>query len=417
MPQLVEVVREIGDVSGATFAVGAARARDPAARCASSRRSFRPRWSSSSPRSWPRRRSTSARTASPSSATIPAGLPELQVPTPSWDDVVTLRPAAAGLFLVCFADEVLTARSFAGRHGQHIRVDQELLAMGVANAAAGVTQGLPVGASGSRRPSTTRWARAARSPACSPPAADRARPAVPHRPDRRPAQGGARRGDRRGARVGLVDPAAWRELLATDRVELAIAGVTTAGVIVTGVLEAIVFAVGLSIVDVVRRSARPHDAVLGWVDALGRWADVAVHRSARGRRRASSSTGSTTACSSRTQLRQGPRARGAARRADRAARARARRRGDDARRQRRPRCAGRPRDEPRRRRHRARRRAHEGHVFDGPRRRRHRRADRPQHFHPTVRAAASAVTRAGEAPSTRRRRRRPWQSTTPRRRP
>jgi sulfate permease, SulP family len=57
--------------------------------------------------------------------------------------------------------------------------------------------------------------------------------------------------------------------------------VTTAGVVLTGVLEAIVFAVGLSIVDVVRRSARPHDAVLGWVDSLGRYADVSVHPSAR----------------------------------------------------------------------------------------------------------------------------------------
>jgi MFS superfamily sulfate permease-like transporter len=52
-------------------------------------------------------------------------------------------------------------------------------------------------------------------------------------------------------------------------------------VILTGVLEAIIFAVGLSMVDVVRRSARPHDAVLGWVDSLGRWADVARHRGAK----------------------------------------------------------------------------------------------------------------------------------------
>ena len=56
---------------------------------------------------------------------------------------------------------------------------------------------------------------------------------------------------------------------------------TTAGVVAVGVLEAIIFAVGLSIIDVVRRSARPHDAVLGWVERLGRWADVSVHRSAR----------------------------------------------------------------------------------------------------------------------------------------
>ncbi len=82
--------------------------------------------------------------------------------------------------------------------------------------------------------------------------------------------------------LGLVDLAAWRELWATDRVEVAIAAVTT------GrrdhhrrAATRSLFAVGLSIVDVVRRSARPHDAVLGWDEELGRWADVSVHRGAR----------------------------------------------------------------------------------------------------------------------------------------
>jgi sulfate permease, SulP family len=83
------------------------------------------------------------------------------------------------------------------------------------------------------------------------------------------------------AAIGLVDPQAWRALWATDRVEVTIAAVTTAGVVAVGVLEALVFAVLLSIVDVVRRSARPHDAVLGWVEGLGRYGDVALHPSAR----------------------------------------------------------------------------------------------------------------------------------------
>jgi len=34
------------------------------------------------------------------------------------------------------------------------------------------------------------------------------------------------------------------------------------------------------LIDTVRRSARPHDAVLGWVERLGRYADVSLHRSA-----------------------------------------------------------------------------------------------------------------------------------------
>ena len=82
------------------------------------------------------------------------------------------------------------------------------------------------------------------------------------------------------AAIGLIDPQAWRALAAVDRVEVAIAGVTTGCVIVFGVLEALVVAVGLSMIDTVRRSARPHDAVLGWVERLGRYGDVSLHPSA-----------------------------------------------------------------------------------------------------------------------------------------
>ena len=211
---------------------------------------------------------------------IPSGLPSLEVPSPPLDDVLTLIPAAIGIFQVCFADEILTARSFAGRHDQHVSVDQELVAMGAAQAAAGLTQGLPIGASGSR--TAVNDAMGARSQLAglltaasvalvllflTGPIADLPKAAL-----------GA---VIVAAAVGLIEPAAWRRLADVDNVEVAIAAVTAAGVVCVGVLEAIVFAAGLSIVDVVRRSARPHDAVLGWVERLDRWADVSVHASAR----------------------------------------------------------------------------------------------------------------------------------------
>jgi sulfate permease, SulP family len=83
------------------------------------------------------------------------------------------------------------------------------------------------------------------------------------------------------AAIGLIDAAAWRGLARTSRVEVAIAATTMAGVVLVGVLEALLVAVALSIVDVARRSATPHDAVLGWVERLGRYADVRLHPSAR----------------------------------------------------------------------------------------------------------------------------------------
>jgi SulP family sulfate permease len=186
---------------------------------------------------------------------VPAGLPGLALPSMRLNDIVDLLPAAVGIFLVCYADQILTARSFAGRHGQHVRAGQELLAMGLANAAAGITRAFPVGASGSRT-------------------------AVNDQSGGRTQLSGLVGAVIVAAAVGLVTPAAWRTLWRASRAELLIAATTTVGVVLVGVLEALVVAVALSVVDVVRRSASPHDAVLGWVDRLGRYADVRLHPSA-----------------------------------------------------------------------------------------------------------------------------------------
>jgi SulP family sulfate permease len=210
---------------------------------------------------------------------VPSGLPRLAIPRLP-GDAVSLLPAALGIFLVGFADQILTARSFAGRHGQHVRADQELLAMGLANVAAGITQSFPIGASGSRTAVNDQtggrtqlsglfgaaavvlvllWLTA---PIRYLPAATLGAVIV-------------------GAAVGLVDPRAWSALRRSGRAELLIAATTTLGVVLVGVLEALTVAVALSLIDVVRRSATPHDAVLGWVERLGRYADVRLHPRAR----------------------------------------------------------------------------------------------------------------------------------------
>jgi sulfate permease, SulP family len=211
---------------------------------------------------------------------VPSGIPDVDIPLPGGGDALLLLPAAVGIFLVSFADEILTARSFAGKHNQHVRAEQEVLAMGAANAAAGLTQGFPIGASSTR--TAVSDSMGVRTQLAGLIAAGTIllillflTDPISYLP--KTVLGAVII----AAAIGLVDTKAWRELWATDRVEVTIAAVTTAGVIAVGVLAALVFAVGLSIVDVVRRSARPHDAVLGWVEELGRYADVTVHPSAR----------------------------------------------------------------------------------------------------------------------------------------
>ena len=210
---------------------------------------------------------------------VPGGLPRPSLPTPPLADVVQLLPAALGVFLVSFADEILTARAFAGRRGEHVRASQELFVMGAANAAAGFTQAFSVGASGAR--TAVNETMGARTQIAGLFAAGTVvvvllflTEPVQYLPS---AVLGA---VLISVAINIVDPAAWRTLAAIDRVEVAIAAVTVTCVVVFGVLEALVVAVGLSIIDTVRRSARPYDAVLGWVPRLEGYRDVALHPSA-----------------------------------------------------------------------------------------------------------------------------------------
>jgi sulfate permease, SulP family len=211
---------------------------------------------------------------------IPAGLPAITVPDLHPGDALALMPAALGIFFVSFSDQILTARSFAGRHGQHVRADTELAAMGAANLAAGITQGFPIGASSSRTAVNDQMGGRTQLSGLIGAAAIAVVLLFLTEPMQylpKATLGAVIV----AAAIGLVDRQAWRGLARTSRVEVAIAAVTLAGVVAVGVLEALVVAVALSIVDVARRSATPHDAVLGWVERQGRYADIRLHPRAR----------------------------------------------------------------------------------------------------------------------------------------
>lgn len=204
---------------------------------------------------------------------IPAGLPSIAVPDVTSSQMTSLIGPALAIFLVSFADAILTARSFAARHGETVDADQELLAFSVANAAAGVTQGMPIGTSGSR--TAVNDSMKARSqvsglisflaialillfltaPIRYLPSAVLGAVIV-------------------FAALKLIDVEQWRELSRSSRAEVVIAAVTAIAVLSIGVLPAIIVAVFLSVVDVVRRTATPGDAVLGYSESDERYVDV-----------------------------------------------------------------------------------------------------------------------------------------------
>ncbi len=207
---------------------------------------------------------------------VPSGLPSLAVPDVSRSDVGALVAAAVAIFLVSFSDSILTARSFAARHHEIVDADQELLAFGFTQVAAGVTQGIPVGTSGSRTAvnddmgATSQISGLAAAGTIAVILLFLTAP-IEYLPS---------------AVLGavivfaaskLIDTTQWRSLARSSRTEVIIAAITAVFVVTVGVLQAIIVAVVLSIADVVRRAAQPADAVLGWSAQDDRYVDVSDH--------------------------------------------------------------------------------------------------------------------------------------------
>jgi high affinity sulfate transporter 1 len=210
---------------------------------------------------------------------IPAGLPGLSFPSVEPGDALQLLLPAVGIAVVGFSDAILLARSLAAAPAEQVDADQELLALAGLNAAAGVTGSFPVGASGSRsavnaglggRTQVVGLAQAGTvvvvllllTPALALlPKAVLAAVII-------------------FAALSLVDVPEWLGLARGSRGELLIAGITVLGMLTVGLLPALGLAVILSLVDVVRRSAEPRDAVLGWSVRLHRHVDVAINSDA-----------------------------------------------------------------------------------------------------------------------------------------
>lgn len=71
--------------------------------------------------------------------TVPSGLPRLEIPSVPLDDVATLAGVAVSLFVVILAQSAATARAYGARYNERVDENTDLVALGMANAAASVT--------------------------------------------------------------------------------------------------------------------------------------------------------------------------------------------------------------------------------------------------------------------------------------
>ena len=81
---------------------------------------------------------------------IPAGLPKVDLPTFSWDMMVTLFSGALVISLVGFMEAISIAKAMAAKTKDRIDPNQELIGQGLANLVGSFTQAFPVSGSFSR---------------------------------------------------------------------------------------------------------------------------------------------------------------------------------------------------------------------------------------------------------------------------
>src|SRR3954471_1073012 len=200
---------------------------------------------------------------------LPQGLPHPEVPWTKLDDLGPMAIAAIGITLVSLTDTIATSASFAARRGETVSADKEMIGIGCANAAAGLFQGFAVSSSASRtavadtakaKTQVTGLVGAGavvllllffNSVLAALPQTTLAAVVVV-------------------AAVSLTDLGSLRRYWKVRRSAVVVSLVSTAGVIVFGVLNGILCAIALSILLFFRRNWWPHGEILGR-RASGEW--------------------------------------------------------------------------------------------------------------------------------------------------
>ncbi len=204
---------------------------------------------------------------------IEAALPTPGLPDVDLSDVVDLLGPAAGLLLIAYTDNILTARSIATKHGYSIDPNRELVALGAMNAAGAFGGGFPVSSSASR--SIVPASLGSRSQASSLvsfgavivvllagrsllaeiPRAALAAVVV-------------------AAAFAVIDIAGFKKLFTVSRSEAGLAAVTCMAILTVDLLFGVLVALVLSGLLMLHRVARPHDAILGQGEGLDGWIDI-----------------------------------------------------------------------------------------------------------------------------------------------
>jgi len=205
--------------------------------------------------------------------TLPEGFPPLTVPDVHRSDLLPLLGGAFGIALVSLADTIATSSAFAGRSGEEVDGNREMVGIGVANLGAGFFQGFPVSTSGSR--TAVAEQAGAKTQVTGLVGAILIAAMLLFVPGLfRDLPQPTLAAVVITASLSLADIPGTVRLWKQRRSECALSIAAFLGVAFLGVLPGIVVAVALSVMNLFRRSWLPYHAVLGRVQNLPGYHDV-----------------------------------------------------------------------------------------------------------------------------------------------
>lgn len=208
---------------------------------------------------------------------VPAGLPTLRLPLIPRDDVGAVVVGGMSIALVALAEGLAAARLFATQGGYRIETDRELVGMGAANVAAGLSGGMGVAGSLSK---TAAGARAGATSQISSVATALVLVVViaAFTSFFEPLPLAVLSAIVVSAVWGLMDVTAMRRYQHVRRADFVAALAATGAVVLLGPLPGLGIAIGVSLLAIIYRASRPQIEVLGKIsDEKAAWGRLRKH--------------------------------------------------------------------------------------------------------------------------------------------
>ncbi|BAQ61305.1 sulfate permease [Geminocystis sp. NIES-3708] len=196
---------------------------------------------------------------------VPAGIPSFKTPQIQQTDIIPLILGGVGIAFIGFNSTMVAAEAFAMKNRYQIDSNQELIALGVANISAGVSQGFAISGTASRTAANDAAEGKTQlvsiitailtilvllfltEPLAYLPISVLAALLI-------------------NAVLGLLDIKSLKKLYGISKPEWRLSILTSLGVMSIGVLQGVLVAIILAIVQLLKRASYPNDAILGQIE-------------------------------------------------------------------------------------------------------------------------------------------------------